>query len=140
VPQPEIRQAHSVGLIATYPMQRCGGILGRVGDILAEEKKMIQNVLQLEKLEVLPVEKQQSQVIIPKNIIVKCPKCKELLYERDFTKNLKVCLKCNHHFRLTAYERIELLVDPGSFVELDADIISANPLQFVSQSRQYAGS
>ena len=99
---------------------------------------MIQNVLQLEKLEVLPVEKQQSQVIIPKNIIVKCPKCKELLYERDLTKNLKVCLKCNHHFRLTAYERIELLVDPGSFVELDADIISANPLQFVSQSQQYA--
>src|SRR5215813_6614764 len=105
--------------------------------MLAEEKKMRQNVLQLEKPEVLPGEKQQSQVFIPQNIVVKCPKCKELLYERDLTKNLKVCLKCNYHFRLTAYERIELLVDPGSFVELDADIISADPLQFVSQSQQY---
>ncbi len=99
---------------------------------------MVQSVLQIESREVLSLEIQRPQVIIPKNIIVKCPKCKELLYERDFTRNLKVCLKCNHHFRLTAYERIELLVDPGSFVELDADITSADPLQFVSQSQQYA--
>src|SRR2546429_1894236 len=98
---------------------------------------MAQNVLQRENIAVLPVEEQRSQVIIPKNIVVKCPKCKELLYQRDLTRNLKVCLKCNHHFRLTAYERIELLVDPSSFVELDADITSANPLQFVSQSQQY---
>jgi len=99
---------------------------------------MVQNVRQLEKIEVLPIEKQRAQIIIPKNIMVKCPKCKELLYQRDLTKNLKVCLRCDHHFRLSAYERIELLVDPGTFVELDADITSANPLQFVSQPQRYA--
>jgi acetyl-CoA carboxylase carboxyl transferase subunit beta len=64
------------------------------------------------------------------DIARKCPKCKEILYNRDLEKNLKVCSRCDYHFRLTAHERIDLLVDPGSFHELDADIISIDPLQF----------
>ena len=78
------------------------------------------------------------------NIAVKCVKCKEILYSRDWEKNLKVCSRCNYHFRLTAYERIELLADPGSFSERDADIISVDPLQFstfppsYSDQRNYA--
>ncbi|QBD82574.1 acetyl-CoA carboxylase carboxyltransferase subunit beta [Ktedonosporobacter rubrisoli] len=72
------------------------------------------------------------------NIAVKCPKCKEILYARDWKKNLKVCSRCTYHFRLTAYERIELLTDQGSFVEADKDIISVDPLQFVSRSQAYA--
>lgn len=100
---------------------------------------MVQKVQQLTKIEVLPIEKkQQPQILIPKNIMVKCPMCKELLYERDLAKNFKVCFRCNYHFRLTAYERIDILVDSGSFVELDAHITSADPLQFVSQSQHYA--
>ncbi|GLV56727.1 acetyl-coenzyme A carboxylase carboxyl transferase subunit beta [Dictyobacter sp. S3.2.2.5] len=72
------------------------------------------------------------------NIAVKCPKCKEILYSRDWEKNLKVCSRCNHHFRLTAHERIDLLVDPGSFAELDADIISVDPLQFTTFPPSYS--
>ena len=49
------------------------------------------------------------------NLVVKCPKCKEILIAREWEKNLKVCTRCNYHFKLTAYERIELLVDPESF-------------------------
>ncbi|TMC21971.1 MAG: acetyl-CoA carboxylase carboxyltransferase subunit beta [Chloroflexi bacterium] len=64
------------------------------------------------------------------DIAVKCPKCKEILYRKDLQKNLKVCTRCSHHFRLTAYERIALLVDPDSFRELDADMIPADPLNF----------
>ena len=71
------------------------------------------------------------------NLAVKCLKCKEILYTRDWKKNLKVCVRCGYHFKLTAQERIELLVDPESFVEMDADIISADPLHFVSQSQIY---
>lgn len=67
------------------------------------------------------------------NIAVKCPKCKEILYNRDLEKNLKVCSRCDHHFRLTARERIELLIDPASFQEIDADIISVDPLHFTIQ-------
>lgn len=68
----------------------------------------------------------------------KCPKCKEMLLIREWHKNLKVCPRCNYHFKLSAQERIELLVDPDSFVETDADIVSVDPLKFVSQSQAYA--
>ena len=69
------------------------------------------------------------------NLVVKCTKCKEILIVREWEKNLKVCTRCNFHFKLTAYERIELLVDPGSFVELDANIVSVDPLNFVSRTK-----
>ncbi len=74
----------------------------------------------------------------PENLVVKCPKCREMLVSRDWEKNLKVCPRCNYHFKLDAYERIELLVDADSFVEIDADIISTDPLHFVSRSQAYA--
>jgi len=75
---------------------------------------------------------------VRKNIAVKCPKCKDLLFEREYQRNLKVCPKCHYHFRLTARERIELLVDQGSFVEIDRNLVSADPLDFVSESQVYA--
>ncbi|HEU5374006.1 MAG TPA: acetyl-CoA carboxylase, carboxyltransferase subunit beta [Ktedonobacteraceae bacterium] len=79
-----------------------------------------------------------SQIVVPENIAVKCPECKEILYKRVYERNSKVCPKCNYHFRLTAYERIALLTDPESFVEVDADIISVDPLCFVNQAQSYA--
>src|SRR5438876_10356751 len=72
------------------------------------------------------------------NIALKCPKCKEMLVGRDWEKNQKVCSRCSYHFKLTAYERIELLADADSFVEVDSDIISVDPLKFVSRSQAYA--
>lgn len=74
----------------------------------------------------------------PKKLASKCPGCKTLLLEREFRRNQKVCPKCRYHSRLSAHERIELLVDTGSFTELDADLISADPLNFVSTSQVYA--
>ncbi len=71
------------------------------------------------------------------NLAVKCPKCREMLVGRDWEKNLKVCTRCGFHFKLSAYERIELLVDAESFVEVDADIISVDPLNFVTRSQSY---
>ncbi len=67
---------------------------------------------------------------IPEGLWTQCPKCKEVLFAREWERNLKVCLKCHHHFWLTARERIEMLVDPGSFAELDGSLVSANPLDF----------
>jgi len=71
----------------------------------------------------------------PGNLVVKCTKCKEILISREWEKNLRVCPRCDYHFKLSAYERIELLVDPGSFTEIDANIISVDPLQFVSRTK-----
>src|SRR2546425_8856994 len=60
-----------------------------------------------------------------------------MLVGRDWEKNLKVCSRCSYPFKLTAYERIELLTDTDSFVEVDSDIISVDPLNFVSRSQAY---
>src|SRR5579871_6468099 len=68
------------------------------------------------------------------NVVVKCPKCREILYTRDWEKNLKVCSRCNYHFKLHAKERIELLVDADSFVEMDANLISSDPLHFTARN------
>jgi acetyl-CoA carboxylase carboxyl transferase subunit beta len=72
------------------------------------------------------------------NLAVKCPKCREMLLGRDWEKNLKVCPRCSYHFKLDAYERIELITDPDSFTEIDKDIISVDPLNFSSRSQVYA--
>ena len=72
------------------------------------------------------------------NLAVKCPKCKELLVGRDWEKNLKVCSRCSFHFKLSAYERIDLLVDPDSFVETDQNITTADPLKFAIPLQVYA--
>lgn len=82
-------------------------------------------------------EQRSGPGVAPDNLMVKCPKCKEILYSRDWEKNLKVCSRCNYHFRLTAHERVSLLLDPGSFVELDAAMVSVDPLNFVSRSQSY---
>ena len=69
------------------------------------------------------------------NLVVKCNRCKEILISREWEKNLKVCPRCNYHFKLSAQERIELLTDTNSFVEIDAAITSADPLHFVARTR-----
>lgn len=60
-----------------------------------------------------------------------CFQCRELLYTRDLRQNLQVCPKCQYHFRIGAGERIEYLLDEESFQEIDADLTSGDPLNFV---------
>jgi acetyl-CoA carboxylase carboxyl transferase subunit beta len=60
-----------------------------------------------------------------------CFQCRELLYTRDLRVSLYVCPKCQYHFRIGAEERIEQLADPDTFVEIDANLISSDPLGFV---------
>lgn len=62
----------------------------------------------------------------------KCPKCGEVLYRPDLAKNLYVCTKCAHHFRMGAYDRISMLVD-GDFVEIGADVQPHDPLEWVDK-------
>ena len=75
---------------------------------------------------------------LPDNLAVKCPNCRELLLGKDWEKNLKVCQKCGHHFRLSAPERIALLADPDSFQEFARGLLSNDPLGFVARSGAYA--
>ncbi len=67
---------------------------------------------------------------MPEGLWIKCPSCGESLYEQALAKNLRVCTHCQHHFTLSAEERIALLADEGSFEEIDAKLDSVNPLGF----------
>lgn len=59
-----------------------------------------------------------------------CPRCREILFAPELERNLKVCRKCNHHFRLQARERVDMLLDPDTFVERDGNLVTVNPLEF----------
>jgi acetyl-CoA carboxylase carboxyl transferase beta subunit len=59
-----------------------------------------------------------------------CPDCGSHYRDDELAENLRVCKQCGHHFPVRAGERIQQLTDPGSFVEEDADLRSADPLQF----------
>lgn len=67
---------------------------------------------------------------IPEGLWVKCDGCKEIVYKKEIEKNLKICPKCNYHFRISARERLKLLVDEGSFIEADENLVSIDPLHF----------
>ena len=67
---------------------------------------------------------------IPEGLFQKCPGCAEVLHEMELTENLRVCPHCDHHFPQSAKERIESLLDPGSFVEMDASLHSVDSLRF----------
>ncbi|MEN6370730.1 MAG: acetyl-CoA carboxylase, carboxyltransferase subunit beta [Armatimonadota bacterium] len=72
----------------------------------------------------------QSVDALPDGLWTKCPKCNEILFNKELEKNLRVCSKCNYHFRLRAEERLAFTVDPGSFEEFATEISTANPLNF----------
>jgi acetyl-CoA carboxylase carboxyl transferase subunit beta len=74
--------------------------------------------------------KTDKKVKIPEGLWVKCESCREIIYKREIEKNLQICPKCNYHFRISARERLALLVDEGSFVEMDAGLMSNDPLAF----------
>ncbi|MGB9736263.1 MAG: acetyl-CoA carboxylase, carboxyltransferase subunit beta [bacterium] len=66
---------------------------------------------------------------------IKCNNCGEIIYKKEIEKNLKVCPKCNYHFRLSAREWIDILMDENSFHELWNDIESVDPLDFKDKVR-----
>lgn len=67
---------------------------------------------------------------MPEGVWVKCPSCGESLYDLTLQKNMRVCTLCGYHFTLSARDRLDLVVDEGSFEEVDAQLDSVNPLGF----------
>ncbi len=70
------------------------------------------------------------KVKVPEGLWTKCVSCSETIFTKDIENNLNVCPKCNHHYRVSARKRLELLLDEGSFTELDADLVSVDCLNF----------
>ncbi|HOM71977.1 MAG TPA: acetyl-CoA carboxylase, carboxyltransferase subunit beta [Armatimonadota bacterium] len=72
----------------------------------------------------------QTVDALPDGLWTKCPKCNEILFNKELEKNLRVCGKCNYHFKLSAYDRLVFTVDDGSFEEFATELRTANPLNF----------
>ncbi len=67
---------------------------------------------------------------------IKCAGCRSIVWKRDLDSNFNVCTKCNHHFRLSARQRLDLLLD-DRWIEHDAQLASSDPLHFVD-TKPYA--
>ena len=71
------------------------------------------------------------------DIWVKCGRCGAHVFKEDWAHNHKVCPKCNYHDKLTAYERIGLTLDSGTFTEMFESITPSDPLSFVDGKGGY---
>jgi acetyl-CoA carboxylase carboxyl transferase subunit beta len=70
---------------------------------------------------------------IPTGVWIKCKGCREPLFAAELERNLMVCPHCDYHFPLSAYKRIDLLTDEGSFEEYDADLTPVDVLSFTDR-------
>ena len=66
----------------------------------------------------------------------KCASCRKIIWKKDLDANWQVCPKCDHHFKLSAVRRLELLLDDGIWTEHDANLSSTDPLEF-TDTRAY---
>jgi acetyl-CoA carboxylase carboxyl transferase subunit beta len=80
------------------------------------------------RIEAVPPE---ERVLKTENVFGKCDGCEVHLFKGELDDALLVCKHCNHHFRIGARERLRLLFDDGKYEELDAEVVSIDPLQFV---------
>jgi len=81
-----------------------------------------------------PLFRRAKKKEIPSGLWLKCSGCGELLYKKTVRENLQVCPKCNYHFTMSAYERIDLVLDAGSFREMAKEMTSRDPLKFKGPS------
>lgn len=76
----------------------------------------------------------QSQT--PDGLWFRCTSCGEIIYRKTLEASLFVCTRCGYHFRIKPEKYIEILLDPGSFEELDADLAPADPLGFPDYAKK----
>lgn len=74
---------------------------------------------------------------IREDLWIKCPKCNKHIFKEDWHNSHNVCSNCNFHAKLTAYERIGITLDTGTFKELNESIYPADPLDFVDGGGSY---
>jgi len=94
-----------------------------MSDIFSKQKPKLRTFL---KVTEKPVPK--NQIDLPDGLFIECEQCHSALYQKSLQENLSVCPHCQFHFRLNANDRIRLVTDEGSFVEMDDTVTSKNPL------------
>lgn len=72
---------------------------------------------------------------LPDGLWEKCPSCSEIIHKKQLEINLWTCLKCDYHFKIGSAEYIKILLDKGSFKELDKKMRAADPLEFTDTKK-----
>jgi acetyl-CoA carboxylase carboxyl transferase subunit beta len=80
------------------------------------------------RIESVPAEERRVKT---EGVFEKCPECEAALYKPELEESLNVCPHCSHHFRIGARLRLAILFDEGKYEELDAEVTSNDPLEFV---------
>lgn len=103
-------------------------------DIFRKTKYVTIQSAPMQKRSPSDVSQQEPMIIrkkeLPDGLWVKCPKCGEVLFTKNLEENARVCTTCEYHFRISARERLGLLVDENSFEEWDTEILTLDPLEF----------
>jgi acetyl-CoA carboxylase carboxyl transferase subunit beta len=74
---------------------------------------------------------------IPAGLWTRCTECGAMLFRKAVEENLNVCPECNHHFRVSARDRVGQLCDENSFEPMFDDLMPADPLGFTDK-KSYA--
>jgi acetyl-CoA carboxylase carboxyl transferase subunit beta len=72
---------------------------------------------------------------LPDGLWEKCPNCNEIIHKKQLETNLWTCAKCSYHFRIGSEEYIKIILDKGSFKEMDKQMRAADPLGFVDTKK-----
>src|ERR1700684_1627563 len=75
--------------------------------------------------------------VVTEGMWIKCDSCRAIIWKKDLEANWEVCPKCEHHSRLGARRRLDLLLDDGHWIEHDSALFSSDPLHF-PDTREYA--
>jgi acetyl-CoA carboxylase carboxyl transferase subunit beta len=78
----------------------------------------------------LPIKFPFSRRAAPTDAWTKCPSCDAQVFNKQLERSQRLCPSCGHHFRMSIGERIDLLIDPGTFDERDAGLESIDRLGF----------
>lgn len=68
---------------------------------------------------------------VPDGLWMQCPACGETLFRKAVEQNLHVCPRCDYHMRMSGRQRVDQLLDPGSFEPMNAKMAPTDPLKFV---------
>ena len=74
-------------------------------------------------------EKPTNAPSIPDNMWAKCPNCKHIIYTKDIGEE-KICPHCDYNFRISAWQRLALIIDEKSLEEWDTELVTKDPLDF----------
>lgn len=100
-----------------------------IKDLFKKNKYITVSSKTLDEIEKFSKNREQKPNI-PSGTWVKCDGCGKILYKQDIESNIKVCTYCNHHFRLSCRERLDITIDKDTFIEYDASMKSTNPIEF----------